>query len=36
LGLTLLAAYPKALRPPGDREFFLKGPQEILYFFELK
>ena len=36
LGLRLIAVYPKALRPPGDREYLLKGPQEALLFFELK
>lgn len=36
LGLKLIAAYPKSLRrEKGSREYILKGPQEILYFFEL-
>ena len=36
LGLELVAAYPKALRINEEsREFKLKGPQEVLYFFEL-
>ncbi|MCX6705960.1 MAG: hypothetical protein NTV24_02535, partial [Candidatus Woesebacteria bacterium] len=36
LGLELVAVYPKALRINEEsREFKLKGPQEVLYFFEL-
>jgi 4-amino-4-deoxy-L-arabinose transferase-like glycosyltransferase len=36
LGLELVAAYPKALRiNEKSREFKLKGPQEVLYFYEV-
>ena len=36
LGLKLIAAYPKALRINKEsREFKLKGPQEVLYLFEI-
>ncbi len=36
LGLKLVAAYPKAMRINyQSREYKLKGPQEVLYFFEL-
>ena len=36
LGLKLIAAYSKALRINEEsREFKLKGPQEVLYFFEV-
>ena len=36
MGLKLVAAYPKALRiNEASREFKLKGPQEVLYFFEV-
>ncbi len=37
LGLQLVASYPKApRRDKTSREFYLKGPQEVLLFFELK
>jgi hypothetical protein len=36
LGLKLIAAYPKALRYEGSREYNLMGPQEVLYFFEVE
>ncbi|KKR85985.1 MAG: hypothetical protein UU32_C0025G0008 [Candidatus Woesebacteria bacterium GW2011_GWB1_41_10] len=36
LGLTLIAEYPKVPRPIDVREYVTKGPQEFLYFFELK
>lgn len=37
LGLKLIADYPKAPRLAKDtREYIQKGPQEFLYFFELK
>lgn len=35
LGLTLIAAYPKAFRKVGSREYNLYGPQEVLYLFEV-
>ena len=36
LGLQLIAAYPKALRINYEsREYKLKGPQEVLYFYEV-
>ena len=36
LGLKLIAAYPKALRINEEsREYKLKGPQEVLYFYEV-
>jgi len=36
LGLEIVAAYPKALRPVSTREYNLNGPQEVLYLFEIK
>jgi len=37
LGLKLVACYPKApRRDKKSKEFYLKGPQEVLLFFELK
>jgi hypothetical protein len=36
LGLRLVAEYPKALRRLGSREYQMYGPQEVLYFFEVK
>jgi 4-amino-4-deoxy-L-arabinose transferase-like glycosyltransferase len=35
-GLQLIAAYPKALRKVGSREYNLHGPRETLLLFELK
>ena len=35
LGLTLIAAYPKAFRTLGTRDYSLYGPRETLYFFEV-
>lgn len=36
MGLKLIAAYPKALRiNKASKEYKLKGPQEVLYFFEV-
>lgn len=36
MGLRLVAAYPKALRiNKASKEYKLKGPQEVLYFFEV-
>jgi 4-amino-4-deoxy-L-arabinose transferase-like glycosyltransferase len=34
-GLKLIAAYPKAERPDGIREYVQYGPRDFLYFFEL-
>jgi len=36
LGLKLIAAYPKALRTEGTKEYIIYGPQEALLFFEVK
>ena len=36
LGLELIAAYPKALRTEGTKEYIIYGPQEALLFFEVK
>lgn len=36
LGFKLLAEYPKVPRNNDTREYVTKGPQEFLYFFELK
>lgn len=36
LGLKLIAAYPKALRSEGTKEYIIYGPQEALLFFEVK
>ncbi|MDO8503303.1 MAG: glycosyltransferase family 39 protein [bacterium] len=35
MGLKLLAAYPKALRKQGTKEYVVNGPRESLYFFEV-
>lgn len=35
-GLKLIAAYPKALRTEGTKEYIIYGPQEALLFFEVK
>ena len=35
-GLELIAAYPKAFRPEGFREYIRFGPRDNLYLFELK
>lgn len=34
-GLKLIKSYPKGLREPDTREFYLQGPQESLMFYEL-
>ncbi len=36
LGLKLISSYPKALRRVGSNEYKAYGPQEVLYFFEVK
>jgi len=36
LGLKLIAEYPKVPRAKDVREYVTKGPQEFLYFFQLK
>lgn len=36
LGLKLIFSHPKPLRTVGSKEYNEKGPQETLYFFELK
>ncbi|OGM21918.1 hypothetical protein A2863_04715 [Candidatus Woesebacteria bacterium RIFCSPHIGHO2_01_FULL_38_9b] len=35
MGLEIVAAYPKALRLEGTKEYNLNGPQEVLYLFEV-
>ncbi|OGM13470.1 hypothetical protein A3A76_03920 [Candidatus Woesebacteria bacterium RIFCSPLOWO2_01_FULL_39_23] len=35
LNLNLLATYPKAFRTTGTSDYNLKGPQEVLYLFEV-
>jgi hypothetical protein len=35
LELKLLASYPKPLRTKENHEYYLYGPQEVLYFFEV-
>jgi 4-amino-4-deoxy-L-arabinose transferase-like glycosyltransferase len=36
MNLELIAAYPKPLRTKDTQEYSLYGPQEVLYFFEVK
>ena len=36
LGLKLIASYPKPLRTTENKEYYLYGPQEVLYFFEVE
>ncbi len=35
LGLRVVAAYPKALRPDGFKEYVVHGPRDTLYLFEI-
>ncbi|OGM79928.1 hypothetical protein A2361_01670 [Candidatus Woesebacteria bacterium RIFOXYB1_FULL_40_26] len=36
MGLKLISSYPKPLRKVGSKEYSEKGPQETLFFFEVK
>jgi hypothetical protein len=35
MGLKLVSAYPKAIRTMENKEYFLLGPQEVLFLFEV-
>ena len=35
LGLKVIAAYPKAFRPEGLKEYVVHGPRDTLYLFEV-